>query len=78
MSLLQWIEQINKSVNSVIWGPVLLIILAGSGIYFTLRTGFFQLRKTGRFFAAPWAACSAKTKLTRHPKTSTPSPHFRP
>ncbi len=68
MSLLQWIEQINKSVNSVIWGPVLLIILAGSGIYFTLRTGFFQLRKTGEIFRCTLGSLFGKNKADKASK----------
>ena len=32
--------------------------LFGIGLYFTVGSGFFQLRRMGRFFAAPWAASS--------------------
>lgn len=33
---------INHRINAVVWGPTMLILLIGTGIYFTLRTGFFQ------------------------------------
>lgn len=36
-----------KSVNGWMWGYVLLIILCGTGIYYTLRLKFIQVRKFG-------------------------------
>ncbi len=33
--------------NSVLWGPVLLILLCGTGIYYTFRLKFIQVRKFG-------------------------------
>ncbi|TDQ58137.1 AGCS family alanine or glycine:cation symporter [Mesocricetibacter intestinalis] len=37
------IEAILSSVNSFIWGPPLLILLSGTGLYLTLRLGFIQI-----------------------------------
>ena len=31
-------------LHQVIWGPVTVLLLLGCGLYFTVRTGFFQLR----------------------------------
>lgn len=36
-----------QSINSVLWGPVLLILLCGTGIYYTFRLKFIQVRKFG-------------------------------
>ena len=36
-----------KSANGVMWSYVLLIILCGTGIYFTVRLKFIQVRKFG-------------------------------
>ena len=33
--------------NGVLWGPVLLILLCGTGIYYTFRLKFIQVRKFG-------------------------------
>lgn len=41
-SLVEWITKINDMVNGVVWGPPMLLLLVGVGIYFTLRTGFFS------------------------------------
>ncbi|UXN37398.1 sodium:alanine symporter family protein [Avibacterium paragallinarum] len=32
-----------SSINSFIWGPPLLILLSGTGLYFTFRLGFIQV-----------------------------------
>ncbi|CUA86772.1 amino acid carrier protein [Gulbenkiania indica] len=34
--------------NDLIWGQILIYLLIGTGLYFTLRTGFLQLRLLGR------------------------------
>ena len=46
-NLVARIEEINTIVNNFAWGPVMLILLVGTGIYLTLRTGCVQLRKFG-------------------------------
>lgn len=35
---------ILSAIDSFIWGPPLLILLSGTGLYFTLRLGFIQIR----------------------------------
>ena len=39
------IVELNNIVHSFVWGPVMLILLVGIGIYFTVSTGFFQISK---------------------------------
>jgi len=39
------IENINKTVNDFVWGPYMLLLIVGTGIFFTFRTNFFQVRK---------------------------------
>ena len=36
-----------KAVNEWMWGLILLIILCGTGIFFTIRLKFIQVRKFG-------------------------------
>ncbi|MFN6882166.1 sodium:alanine symporter family protein, partial [Proteus mirabilis] len=33
--------------NNILWGYVLIYLLLGVGIYFTIRTGFIQIRHFG-------------------------------
>ena len=37
------ITQFLESVDSLIWGPPLLILLSGTGLYLTFRLGFIQI-----------------------------------
>lgn len=37
--------------NEILWGYVLIYLLVGTGIYFTLRTSFIQLRHFGHMFS---------------------------
>ncbi|AAU36960.1 MULTISPECIES: alanine/glycine:cation symporter family protein [Basfia] len=45
------LETILSSIDSFIWGPPLLILLSGTGLYLTLRLGFLQIRHLPRAFA---------------------------
>ena len=38
------ITTILSAIDSFIWGPPLLILLSGTGLYLTLRLGFIQIR----------------------------------
>jgi len=39
--------ELNGIVNSFVWGPPMLILLVGTGIYLSLRTNFMSLGKLG-------------------------------
>ena len=43
MTLLEWV----KYIDSLVWGPVMLVLLVGTGIFLTLRTGFLPWRNLG-------------------------------
>ena len=42
MTFLEWVTKVNNGVNGFVWGIPMLILLIGTGIYFTVRTGFFR------------------------------------
>ncbi|MGT2963779.1 alanine/glycine:cation symporter family protein [Streptococcus acidominimus] len=42
--------EILQQLNSLVWGAPLLMLLVGTGIYFTLRMGLFQVRRLPRAF----------------------------
>ena len=44
---MEWIEGLVGVVNKVLWDYALLFLLVATGIYFTVRLGFIQLRKFG-------------------------------
>lgn len=37
--------ELFKATNNFVWGPPLLLLLVGTGVYFTIRLGLFQLSK---------------------------------
>ena len=39
------IYTINNTVNQVVWGPVMLMLLVGTGMFLTVRTGFIQITR---------------------------------
>lgn len=41
----------SNALNNIIWGPPLIILMIVTGVYFTLRTKFFQMRHLGYIFS---------------------------
>ncbi|HFI0507742.1 TPA: alanine/glycine:cation symporter family protein [Streptococcus suis] len=37
--------ELMQNINNFVWGPPLLLLLVGTGVYFTLRLGIFQISK---------------------------------
>lgn len=37
-------EEIISSISDIVWGPPMLILIVGAGLYLTLRLGFLQFR----------------------------------
>lgn len=42
---MEMIMKINGFINGIVWGPPILILIVGTGIYFTARTNFFSILK---------------------------------
>ena len=38
---------IVKALNDIAWGPWMLILLVGTGVYYSIRLGFLQFGKFG-------------------------------
>ena len=43
-----------KSIITIVWGPPLLILLVGTGVYLSIRLRFFQIQFLGYAFASLW------------------------
>ena len=41
------IIQLNDTINGFVWGPVMLVLLVGTGLYLTIATGFVQFTRFG-------------------------------
>ena len=44
---MDFIMQLNSTINGFVWGPPMLILLVGTGVYLTFRTNFFSILKLG-------------------------------
>lgn len=44
---METIMNINDFVNGIVWGPPILILIVGAGLYLSFRTGFFSITKLG-------------------------------
>ena len=44
---MEWLKNINGAVNNVVWGVPMLILLLGSGVFLSVRTGYLQFSKFG-------------------------------
>jgi len=45
--MLETITKINKVLNDFAWGPIMLALLIGTGVFLSFRTGFVQVRWFG-------------------------------
>ena len=44
------VEAVNGAINDFVWGVPCLVLLIGTGLYYTIRLGFFQFRHPGFLF----------------------------
>ena len=42
------VEAVNSAVNNFAWGPLMLLLLVGTGIYLTIRVNWLQVTHFGR------------------------------
>ena len=41
------VEKVNGALNTFAWGPIMLVLLVGTGVFLTVRTKCIQVRKFG-------------------------------
>ncbi len=60
---MEFLSQLNGKISSVVWGAPTLLLMLFTGGYFTLRTGFFQIRHFGHCLKSTvFSAVSSKKK----------------
>ena len=55
--LAETIERWNEMVRAFVWGAPMLVLLIGTGVYFTAKTHLFQLRHMGLWLRKPLFSC---------------------
>ena len=48
--IFEWIVTINGAINDFVWGVPGIVLLIGTGLFFTIRLGFFQFARPGFVF----------------------------
>lgn len=51
-----FIEQFFTSLNGIVWGPAMLVLIMGTGLYLTIGLKFMPIRQTGNALRALWAS----------------------
>ena len=66
MGILEIIETINDAVGSFVWGLPMLVLLIGTGIMMTVRTGFFQVSHFRHWWKHTIGAVFTDKHVTAH------------
>lgn len=64
--MLEFVTTINGAVNGVVWGPIGLALLFGTGLWMSARTGFFQFRRAGYWLRNTIGAVFTNKEVTAH------------
>ena len=56
---METLMQALKAINDVIWGPGMLILLIGTGLYLTVRLRFYTFRNIFSAFSMLWKGRSS-------------------
>lgn len=63
--IVEVITSVNKAVNGVVWGIPMLVLIIATGIYMTVRTGFFQITKIKHWANETFLAIFKKKSVTK-------------
>ncbi len=59
------VEAVNDTINGFVWGIPMLILIISTGIFMTIRTGFFQITKIKYWFGETLIAIFKKKSVTK-------------
>lgn len=63
--IVEIITSVNSAVNGVVWGIPMLVLIIATGIYMTVRTGFFQITKIKHWANETFLAIFKKRSVTK-------------
>lgn len=61
---MELLSLINQKINSFVWGPVMLILLVGTGIFLTIATKCFQISHIAVWVKSTFGSLTKKQKQT--------------
>lgn len=63
-------NQINSAISGVIWGPPMLAVFLGTGLFLSAKTGFFQIFGARRWFCSTLFTVADKENRSKAEKGS--------
>lgn len=63
VSFAEQLASINSTINGIVWGPLMLILIVGTGIYLSFRVGFIQFRRFGYAMKNTLGKCFQKHEV---------------
>ncbi|MCF0228320.1 MAG: sodium:alanine symporter family protein [Parasporobacterium sp.] len=66
MGILDWITNVNGSINGFVWGIPMLVLLIGTGIFMTILTKVFQVSHIGHWFKNTIGDIFTNKHVTKH------------
>ena len=67
---MEMIERCNEMINGVVWGLPMLVLLTATGVWMTVRTGFFQITRLGHWWSRTAGSIFSDAGVTEHTKDS--------
>lgn len=64
-SFIDTVAKVNGAVNGVVWGIPMLILIIGTGIYMSVKTGFFQITRIKTWANETFLAIFKKKSVTK-------------
>ena len=64
-SFIDTVAKINGAVNGVVWGIPMLVLIIGTGIFMSVRTGFFQITRIKNWANETFLAIFKKKSVTK-------------
>ena len=62
---METIEKLNEVLSGIVWGDAMLFLIIGTGLYFSIRTGFFQIAKIKHIFKETIVSIFKNKEVTR-------------
>ncbi|MCM1024724.1 MAG: sodium:alanine symporter family protein [Prevotella sp.] len=63
--IVEVVTSVNGAINGVVWGIPMLVLIIATGIYMTVRTGFFQITKIKHWANETFLAIFKKKSVTK-------------
>ena len=64
-SFIDTVAKVNGAVNGVVWGIPMLVLIIGTGIFMSIRTGFFQITRIKTWANETFLAIFKKKSVTK-------------